>query len=200
MRESRWESRCGVRDLSYEKTDSVCWAKVRRPVTKKESRMCSHILKDLHCADTARSPHLDVITHQNQLALKVLSGPGREDKARVIPGGSTMEATSGHSEGKEYPEEPCDQKSRQYKRAPPAVTQCGQEKKRRRKSCHSIYEREELASYIPIAKPFLRHPSASGSVQLLCLPAHCPPARCRSGEARPVKCCFGMVPAGILPS
>jgi len=40
-------------------------------------------------------------------------------------------------------------------------------KKRRRKSCHSIYEREELASYISIAKPFLRsHTSASGSVQL----------------------------------
>jgi len=81
----------------------------------------------------------------------------------------------------------------------PIVTLCGQEKNRR-KSCHSIYEWEELASYIPIAKPFLRHPSASGGVQLLCLPARCPPARCRSGEVRPVKCCFGMLPAGILPS
>jgi len=82
----------------------------------------------------------------------------------------------------------------------PIATLCRQEKKRRRKSCHSVYEREELASYIPIAKPFLRHPSASGGVQLPCLPARCPPARCRSGEVRPVKCCFGMVPAGILPS
>jgi len=81
-----------------------------------------------------------------------------------------------------------------------AVTLCGQEKKRRRKSCHSIYEREELATYIPIAKPFLRHPSAAGGVQLPCLLARCPPARCRSGEVRPVKCCFGMVPVGILPS
>jgi len=82
----------------------------------------------------------------------------------------------------------------------PVVTQCGQEKKRIGKSCHSIYEREELASYIPIAKPFLRHPSACGGVQLPCLLARCPPARCRSGEVCPVKCCFGMVPAGILPS
>jgi len=49
----------------------------------------------------------------------------------------------------------------------PIVTQCGQKKKRRRKSCCSIYEREELASYIPIAKPFLRsRSSAFGGVQL----------------------------------
>jgi len=60
-----------------------------------------------------------------------------------------------------------------------------------------IYEREELASYIPVAKLFLRsHPSASGGVQLPCSLAGCPPARCRSSEVRPVRCCFGLVPRG----
>ena len=73
-------SRCGVRDLTYEKTDSVCRAKVRQPVTKKESRTCSRIPKDLHCADADRSPRLDVITNQDQLVLKVLAGSGQKTK------------------------------------------------------------------------------------------------------------------------
>jgi len=60
-----------------------------------------------------------------------------------------------------------------------------------------IYEREELASYIPVAKLFLRsHTSASGSVQLPCSLASCPLARCHSGEVRLVRCCFGLVPPG----
>ena len=64
----------------------------------------------------------------------------------------------------------------------------GTRKKRRRKSCHSIYEREQLASYIPIAKPFLRsHSSAFGGVQLSAsrpavLRRGAVPVRCRSGE------------------
>ena len=82
LRESRWESWCGVRDLSHEKTDPVCQAKVRWPVRKKESRTCSRFPKDLHCADADRSPHLDAITNQDQLALKVLSSSGREDEAK----------------------------------------------------------------------------------------------------------------------
>ena len=41
----------------------------------------------------------------------------------------------------------------------------GTRKKRRRKSCHSIYEWEELASYIPIAKP--------SCAIILLLPAAC---------------------------
>jgi len=65
LRESRWESWCGVRDLSHEKTDPVCRAKVRQPVRKKESRTCSRFPKDLHCADADRSPHLDIITNQD---------------------------------------------------------------------------------------------------------------------------------------
>jgi len=70
--------------------------------------------------------------------------------------------------------------------------QCGQEKKRRRKVCHSIYEREELASYIPIAKPCLRsHSSAFGGVQL----SASRPAVLQRG-AIPVRCCFGMLPSG----
>ena len=85
LRESRWESWCGVRDLSHEKTDPVCRAKVRWPVTQKESRTFSRIPDDLHCADADRSPHLDIITNQDQLALKVLSGSGREGEARGIP-------------------------------------------------------------------------------------------------------------------
>jgi len=50
----------------------------------------------------------------------------------------------------------------------------------KKKVIHSIYEREELASYISIAKPSLRrHIPASGGVQLAdCppAPAYCPPA------------------------
>ena len=71
-------------------------------------------------------------------------------------------------------------------------------KERKRRRCHFfIYEREELASYIPVAKLFLRsHTSASGGVQLPCSPAGCSPARCRSGEVRPVRCCFSLVPPG----
>ena len=46
-------------------------------------------------------------------------------------------------------------------------------KKEEKKVIHSIYERGELASYISIAKPFLRrHIPSSGGVQ----PADCPPA------------------------
>jgi len=74
------------------------------------------------------------------------------------------------------------------RRYAPSVTRMGTRKKRRRKSCHSIYEREELASYIPIAKPFLRsHSSAFGGVQLSAsrpavLRQGAVPVRCRSGE------------------
>jgi len=46
-------------------------------------------------------------------------------------------------------------------------------KKEEKKVIHPIYEREELASYISIAKHFLlRHIPSSGGVQ----PADCPPA------------------------
>jgi len=63
--------------------------------------------------------------------------------------------------------------------------------KRRRKSCHSIYEREEGASYTPIAKPFLHsHPSAFGGAQLLHQTAHCTPARPW------VRCCFSVLASG----
>ena len=70
----------------------------------------------------------------------------------------------------------------------PIVTRMGTRKKRRRKSCHSIYERAELASYIPIAKSFLcSHSSAFGGVQLSAsgptvLRQGAVPVRCRSGE------------------
>jgi len=75
------------------------------------------------------------------------------------------------------------------------VTQCGQEEKRTKKSCHSIYEQEELASYIPIAKPFLRsHPSAFGGVYL----SASRPAVLRQG-AVPVRCCFGTLLFGNVP-
>jgi len=53
-------------------------------------------------------------------------------------------------------------------------------KKEEKKVIHSIYEREELASYISIAKPFLRHhiPSSGGVQPADCppAPAYCPPA------------------------
>ena len=68
------------------------------------------------------------------------------------------------------------------------ITRMGTRKKRRRKSCHSIYEWEKLASYIPIAKPFLRsHSSAFGGVPLsgsrpAVLRQGAVPVRCHSGE------------------
>jgi len=53
-------------------------------------------------------------------------------------------------------------------------------KKEEKKVIHSIYEREELASYISIAKPFLRRriPASSGVQPADCppAPAYCPPA------------------------
>jgi len=68
-------------------------------------------------------------------------------------------------------------------------------KEEKKKVCHSIYEREKLASYIPIAKPFLRsHSSAFGGVQL----SASRPAVFRRG-AVPVRCCFGKLPAGNVP-
>jgi len=77
----------------------------------------------------------------------------------------------------------------------PIVMQCRQEEKRRRKSCHSIYEWEELASYIPIAKPFLRsHPSAFGGVHL----SASRPAVLQQG-AVPVRCCFDTLLSGNVP-
>ena len=72
-----------------------------------------------------------------------------------------------------------------------------QQRKKEKKMSFSIYEREELASYIPVTKLFLRsHPSASGGVQPPCSPAGCPTARCRSGEVCPVRCCFGLMLPG----
>jgi len=63
---------------------AITWRARRRPVTKKESRTCSRIPKDLHCAGADRSPHLDVITNQDQSALTVLSGSGRKTKQETF--------------------------------------------------------------------------------------------------------------------
>jgi len=64
----------------------------------------------------------------------------------------------------------------------------GQERREEKSHVIHIYKREELASYIPIAKPFLHsHSSAFGSVQLSAsrpavLRQGGVPVRCRSGE------------------